>query len=217
MNNEKLGGLIDGVYAIAMTILALGLPIPESGLELDGLGSKILSSLVDYSFTFIMIFAFWYNQRRINNLVTQEHSRTTLWLNGIALMLVCLFPYAANLAFNLGNPSVLLSHPSRTAAIEYSNLIDWFFTAICLGVDLITHMILGLTYRANVENQPAIRPLMHSRKIATALLLIAMLIALIIPGPNRLTLLVIPLILVCEKEVTIGVDWLVKFKFQSKD
>ncbi|MEO1134147.1 MAG: TMEM175 family protein, partial [Cyanobacteria bacterium J06639_1] len=81
MDKERVGALIDAVYAIAMTILVLELPIPDSGAELNEYIDKILFAVLDYGLTFILLFAFWYNQRRINDLI-ERHSRLTLWLNG---------------------------------------------------------------------------------------------------------------------------------------
>ncbi|NJR64257.1 MAG: DUF1211 domain-containing protein [Leptolyngbyaceae cyanobacterium CRU_2_3] len=58
MHKEKLGALIDGIYAIALTILVLDLPKPETAENLIDFIPKIQYSFIDYSLSFFLLFAF---------------------------------------------------------------------------------------------------------------------------------------------------------------
>ncbi len=116
MDREKMGALTDGIYAIAMTILALELPLPDTTQELTKSFQDIAFIVVDYGLTFILLFAFWYNQRRINDLL-EIHKRGTLLLNAVILMLVCLVPFSATLLYQLGQTTTLFG-------ANYATLVD---------------------------------------------------------------------------------------------
>lgn len=204
MNKERLGALTDGIYAIAMTILVLELPLPDSSMELEESLGIILFSVVDYGLTFLLLFGFWYNQRRINELI-EDHSRLTLWLNALALMLVCLLPFSATLLYRIGSTSSSLS------SMSYSVFVDLLFVAICLSADILIHTILWLIGRYHAENSESreqVKRITQSRQIATVVVVIAMFISLIAPGPNRNTLIMIPLLLIFEDEVVKIVSWI---------
>lgn len=208
MNKDRIGALVDGVYAIAMTILVLELPMPDSSMELAESLQAIVLSAVDYGLTFLLLFGFWYNQRRINELM-EDHSRLTLWLNALVLMLVCLLPFSATLLYRIG------AEDSSLFEWDYAVFVDLLFVGICLSADILIHAVLWLIGRHHAHSPEAlerIRPITRSRQLATLVVGVVMAITLILPGPNRNTLIVIPLLIIFEDEVVKGVDWFRKRK-----
>ncbi|NJR64256.1 MAG: hypothetical protein HC772_01280 [Leptolyngbyaceae cyanobacterium CRU_2_3] len=138
---------------------------------------------------------FWYNQRRINELI--EHlSRLTMWLNGFALLFICLIPY-----------SMVVLH--RYGDNEY---VDIFYVANWLIVDILMHIILRLHGRQRCNGQESmeiIKDLFLSRKVATTFTIAILILAILSPVPNRYALLFVPLLLIFEKEIV----WLNKIFF----
>jgi uncharacterized membrane protein len=203
MHRERVGALIDAVYAIAMTILVLELPIPHSGEELSKSIGTLLFTLKDYVLTFILLFAFWYNQRRINELV-EMHSRLTLWLNGMSLMLACLVPFSASLLFSLGK------EPSSLLNFNYITFIDLLCVGICLSLDFFIHLSLWAIQRTQChapQNYSHVVHLLRSRRIVTAVVIFFLFWAFVLPGPNRTALIILPLLLMFEEEVVRVWDW----------
>jgi uncharacterized membrane protein len=192
MHKEKLGALIDGIYAIALTILVLELPKPESAQNLIEFLPEIRHSFIDYVLSFLLLFAFWYNQRRINE-IAEYLNRFTLWLNGIALLFICLIPYSTVILHRYGD----------------NDYVDIFYVANWLIIDALIHIILRLNGREfykTKEGIEVIKKLFKSRQIITIFTVIIMILAVILPVPNRYALLFVPLLLIFENEIV----WLSK-------
>ncbi len=197
MYKEQLGALIDGIYAIALTILVLDLPKPESAAKLIEMFPAIRDGLVNYSLSFLLLFNFWFNQRTINDLANY-HNRLTLWLNGLTLLFICLIPYATFMLHSYGN----------------GELIDTAYIVNCLIIDALIHIILVCHQRQKIEAREgveAIQKLLNSRKIATLCFIIVTFIAIISPLPNRNILIVVPLLMIFEKETVLISQKLSKF------
>ena len=197
MDKDKVGALIDGVYAIAMTLLVLELPDPASTTGVRELIQESSKFLMDYALAFIILFAFWYNQRRINELVV-SHRRTTLWLNGLTLMMVCLLPFTTALLYNFGRQTSWLGHFNQAA------LVDIVFIAVCLSIDGLIHLILSIIHHSqnySQEHHQKVAQVVQSRRIATMVLILAMFASFALPIPNRISLIIIPLVLIFELEI----------------
>lgn len=197
MKKEYLGALIDGIYAIAMTILILELPEIRSGEEFGKIVATLPLAIADYGLSFTLLFSFWYNQRRINELVG-IHSRLTLWLNAMALMLICLVPFTASSLYSLGKES------SSLFEINTASFADLFFVGIVLAADFCIHLTLWVIHR-NHQHEPQLHHhvvrLMQVRRIVTGLVMLIMLLSFALPGPNRIILFVMPILLIFEEEI----------------
>jgi uncharacterized membrane protein len=191
MYKEPLGALIDAIYAIALTILVLDLPKPESALKLVEMFPAIRDSLINYSLSFLLLFNFWFNHRNINDLIGY-YNRLTLWLSGLSLLFICLIPYATFMLHSHGD----------------SELIDTAYIVNCLIIDALIHIILLCHCRQKIEAREdieAIQKISNSRKISTTCFIVVTFIAIVSPIPNRNILVVVPLLMIFEKEtVTIG-------------
>lgn len=98
---ERISGLSDGIFAVAMTLLVLGIAVP-AGAAVHGeqdLGSALLNlvpSLVAYGMSFLTLGIFWVGQgAQIHQLVRSDRHYT--WLNLAFLMFVCLLPFTTGL------------------------------------------------------------------------------------------------------------------------
>jgi uncharacterized membrane protein len=197
MYKERFGFLTDGIYAIAMTLLVLQLPDPKSGVGLHELVHQTSTFLIDYALAFIVLFSFWYNHVRVNDLV-DTHTRSTLLVNALILMMVCLLPFSASLLYTFGEQNSWLGNFNRAA------LVDIVFIAVCLCIDGLIHLNLAIIQHNKIysgEHQQKILQVVHYRRIATAILIMAMFISFALPIPNRISLIVIPPLIIFEQEV----------------
>ena len=98
---ERIETLVDGVFAIAMTILVLELKVPEGVEEKDfhelfrRLGEN-LPTVGAYFFSFFMLGIFWLWFHRMSSKIARIDG-PLIALNLIFLSLVCAFPFAAAL------------------------------------------------------------------------------------------------------------------------
>ena len=94
---DRLIMLSDGVFAIAITLLALELPLPEKwDGHLETLVTGVGRPLVGYLFAFLMVGAFWVGHRRLMARVDRVDVPFTI-LNLLLLGLVGLAPLVARL------------------------------------------------------------------------------------------------------------------------
>lgn len=200
MDKEKLGALIDAVYAIAMTILVLELPVPETHQQLHQTISTISAAIANFALSFAILFAFWCNHRRINDLFAR-HTRLTFMLHGFTLMLVCLIPFSTHLLYKLGGEVTSIT---SIMSMNHATLADLFFIGVCLLADLSIHATLAVARHARLHHEyeyEKIRKIHQARQIATVLLTISLLLALTLPGSNRWSLAVIPVLFMFEDRI----------------
>ena len=112
MHKTRLENFSDGVFAIAVTLLILGVKIPDTkNFNNTKLNHSLWSSiphLATFAFSFLVIGVFWVAHNRIFSFVKILDS-TLLWLNIVYLLFVAVIPYpAALLSENPFLPSAIL-------------------------------------------------------------------------------------------------------------
>jgi uncharacterized membrane protein len=110
----RLLAFSDGVFAIAITLLVLSIPIPsvppdQVGAALQGLWPN----LVGFGLSFILVGAQWISHHRMLRQLTSVDSRL-LWLNLLLLLGICLVPFGTGILIRYGQTAV--------GAIVYSTL-----------------------------------------------------------------------------------------------
>src|SRR4051794_38633181 len=111
----RLETLGDGVFAIAMTVLVLGIAVPDVPHgELWSHLIKLWPKFASYALSFIMLGVLWighyYQFQYIKRI-----DRTLIWINLILLLTVTFLPFGAGV---LGN-----SYRERTAVLLYGGTI----------------------------------------------------------------------------------------------
>ena len=128
VHKHHLEALIDGVFAIAMTILVLEVKVPD--LANPSSASELMHSLqhhlyviVAYFISFAMLGLFWMWHHRLSNKIREINAPLTLCSLAF-LSLVCFFPFAAALfgryiaygnVFVLHCNAILQARPGREA------------------------------------------------------------------------------------------------------
>jgi len=107
MDTKRLETLVDGIFAIAMTLLVLGLAVPqiappvtEATLQAAILG--IVPNLISMVVSFVLLAVFWKIHHKIFKRIKYMNG-TLLWINVIWLLFIVLVPFSASLTGDYGN------------------------------------------------------------------------------------------------------------------
>jgi uncharacterized membrane protein len=122
----RLEAFSDGVFAIAITLLILEIPVPE---HTDRLLHDVLQrwpSFLAYAISFVIILIMWVNHHTIFRLL-ERSDRRFLMINGLLLMLITFVNYPTALL-----ASYLTTSEARTATVIYSG--TFVVVAICFNV-----------------------------------------------------------------------------------
>ena len=101
MEKSRIAALVDGIFAVAMTLLVLDLKLPEgvkmsSDAEVWGHLLELTGRFSTYTLSFIVLGAFWIGHHFLFHFV-RKVSRGLLWLNLLFLLLITLLPFSTNL------------------------------------------------------------------------------------------------------------------------
>ena len=134
-------GLIDGIYAIAMTLIAIELPELASQLidtinqkvETTTISGLLIYELVAYTATFLILYELWSFHKSILKLSGIRHTLQNL-TNGLILALTCLG--ARNIILILKTKTELASEEINAVMSQATILKDWInhgtATSICM-------------------------------------------------------------------------------------
>jgi len=112
-NLDRLAGLSDGIFAFAMTLLALDLrppdfPVVHSEAELwSAVSTQMLPRLIPYLMSFMTLGIFWVGQQTQLNVLSRT-DRNLTWLHIAVLLTITLLPLTTWL---------LASHPAYRVAL----------------------------------------------------------------------------------------------------
>jgi len=101
LTKARLEALSDGIFAFAMTLLVIGLSVPDKGtlVSSNTYALQVLiglySGFMHYALAFLILGAFWLSQHM------QFHSVRTpdkvfIWINLVTLMFVALLPFSSS-------------------------------------------------------------------------------------------------------------------------
>lgn len=96
----RLLALSDGVFAIAMTLLVLNVPVPDlPGTLSDGrvwdAFLEVLPNIANFALSFVLVGLYWMVHHRLYR-TARSINQGILWLNLLALLLVCLVPFTTS-------------------------------------------------------------------------------------------------------------------------
>lgn len=136
--SEKVGGedrlvmLCDGVFAIAMTLLALEIKLPEgiTGPELDTAMRELLTGkILMYVITFGVLGGYWVGHRRLM-LHVKRLDTVFIWLTIIFLAFIVLFPAALTLMSGHGRyDGSVIFYTLSLAGCGFSANLLWVYAS----------------------------------------------------------------------------------------
>jgi uncharacterized membrane protein len=131
-NVARIIALSDGIFAIAMTLLVLDLPVPQlvhaTNADLLGALADLQPGFASFVLSFALVGLNWMNHHRMFRAVARSDQRLSQ-LNLVLLLLVCLVPFTAALLSRYGDLA--------TAVIFYASnllLMGIVFTLVRLHV-----------------------------------------------------------------------------------
>lgn len=100
-NRQRLEQFSDGVFAIAITLLALDLHVPKLvGMDLKtGIAQiwVLMPNVLTFVISFMSIAIFWVNHHQLSK--EMHHvKRRVLWMNILFLLFITLIPFGTNVA-----------------------------------------------------------------------------------------------------------------------
>lgn len=103
--------MVDGIFAIAMTILVLGITPPKPGISqaqtvLVGQIVDILPEIFIFIISFLILAGFWLSHHRQFHFVRDIDSRL-LWINIILLIAIVFIPFSTDVAGDY--PDILIA------------------------------------------------------------------------------------------------------------
>lgn len=119
---RRLEALVDGVFAIVMTIIVIEVQLPK-GATADNLLAALrgnLPTLLGYALVFITLGTVWFGNRTQNDFARYA-DHPFVWLNLLMLMLVAFVPYTADL---------LAHYPTQRVAVVTYGLHLTAITAV---------------------------------------------------------------------------------------
>jgi uncharacterized membrane protein len=110
MEKSRIAALVDGIFAVAMTLLVLDLKFPEnlkftSDSEVWRQLLALTGHFAAYGLSFVVLGAFWIGHHSLFHFV-RKVNRSMLWLNLLFLLFVTLLPFSTNLVSADGNLQV---------------------------------------------------------------------------------------------------------------
>ena len=153
MTTSRIETLVDGIFAISMTLLVLNLDVPQlvspttNLIIIDYLISLIPKFYV-YALSFILLAVFW----RINHQAFHRIKRSNnifSWINVMWLMFVALVPFSTSLMGEYGEfQAATLFFHLNMLCIGILSLISWRYA---FKNDLTTVKLTEKSYRNSIK------------------------------------------------------------------
>ena len=123
-------GLIDGIYAIAMTLIAIELPelasqlIDTTGTQIETatIGGLLIYELITYTVAFFILYELWIFHKSILKISGIKRNRKNL-INGLIMALTCLS--AGTIILILKTKTNLASNEIKSGTSQATILKDW--------------------------------------------------------------------------------------------
>jgi TMEM175 potassium channel family protein len=104
----RLLAFSDGVFAIAITLLVLSIPVPNLPPDTPDLNARLIAALRGlsgylggFALSFVLVGAHWMIHHRLLRRITHVE-RPLMWINLLILLGICLVPFATSLLVRYG-------------------------------------------------------------------------------------------------------------------
>ncbi len=192
MSKNRIETLVDGIFAIAMTLLVLDLAVPHLNAPLSNMVIQnalygLLPSFISLVVSFVLLAMFWNIHHRIYSQIKSVNT-TLLWVNMIWLLFIVLVPFSASLNGNYGDFTIS----------------DVIFNINMLGIALVLFLNVYIINRSDFLHETADMAQLKSSEKSTlvfiAIALVALLLAFIAPRwGNLVYLLIFPLEMLIDR------------------
>jgi uncharacterized membrane protein len=132
MDTKRLETLVDGIFAIAMTLLVLALAVPDitgplSNAAVQNALYGLIPSFYTLVISFILLALFWSNHHRAFHQI-KEMNTVLLWINIIWLLFIVLVPFVASLTGRYGQfPISHILFNLNMLGIAFFLFLNWYY------------------------------------------------------------------------------------------
>jgi len=184
ISKSRLETLVDGIFAIAMTLLVFDLPIPHFSGPLTDITFQnsvynLLPVFISLILSFILLAVFWTIHRRIFNQVKVTNN-TILWINLVWLLFIVTVPFTSILNGEYGQ----------------FTLARVIFNLDMLGIAVFLYLNCYFIYHSDLLNEKVDHAKLKSSEKSSLIFIIITLVALslsfITPHSNLVYILIIP-------------------------
>jgi uncharacterized membrane protein len=113
----RIAAFSDGVFAIAITLLALQLDVPaRDSVDVWASLQSLWPSFLSFAISFAVIGAYWVAHHRLYSVIDRYDARL-LWLNLLSLFFIVIMPFSTSLVGEHGNQDVSVVVYALTVAL----------------------------------------------------------------------------------------------------
>ena len=161
LTKGRLEALSDGIFAFAMTLLVIGLSVPDKAtlVPTNAYALQVLldlySGFMHYALAFLILGAFWLSQHMQFHSVRTPDKMFT-WINLVTLMFVALLPFSASFsgAFS-GVPVGAMTFEANLLLIGIGMSLQWWYAT---NDHRLTESTLKLAYIRKVRFRNLVVP-----------------------------------------------------------
>lgn len=107
LEKDRISALTDGIFAFSMTLLIVGIAVPEipkitAPIELGAKLKEMTPSINDFILSFILLAVFWNLHQKQFNVIKYIDERLS-WINILLLLAVVFIPFTTNLQSKYDN------------------------------------------------------------------------------------------------------------------
>jgi uncharacterized membrane protein len=132
ISNRRIETLVDGAFAIVLTLLALEIKPPHADSEqkLIQILIAIIPNLFAYFLSFIILGLLWFGHQTVSHYVIRS-DRTHILLNLLFLMFIALIPFStALLGENLHHQSATIVYGINLLVVSLIQYLHWEYMSI---------------------------------------------------------------------------------------
>lgn len=123
--------LVDGVFAIVMTLLVFGIQVPSpeqvAAVGLAQALAQLAPNIFTYILTFIILGVFWVGHHN-QYFYIRRADRTLLWINILFMMCIALLPFSAGLFSRYGQDRLaLIVYNSNLILVGLVLFLHWWY------------------------------------------------------------------------------------------
>ena len=130
LTKARIEALTDGIFATVMTVLVLGLKLPNSNLSESNLEAEIMGlspNILAYAFSFVVLGVYWIGHHNQFHYI-KSTDRVFLWVNILFLLTIGFVPFSTSL---LGvypfSPTAVRVYGANLAATGLALYAVWWY------------------------------------------------------------------------------------------
>jgi uncharacterized membrane protein len=132
-DDRVLGRLLafsDGVFAIAITLLIIGVVIPEgtTDFNLNSVLSSLWPNYLAFLISFFVIGLYWIVHVRQFRFV-RKYDSGLLWLNLMFLLFIVIMPFTTSIVSKYSSETAVIIYAANVALVGYMRTASWFYSA----------------------------------------------------------------------------------------